>query len=85
VFEGSPNVVDYLKRGEINLVINTTEGNVTEKDSFPIRRTALVYRIPYFTTLSGAMAAALAIEAMLKGQIEVRPLQEYYSELAGIG
>src|SRR3990167_3989514 len=42
VFEGSPNVVDYLKRGEINLVINTTEGNVTEKDSFPIRRTALV-------------------------------------------
>jgi carbamoyl-phosphate synthase large subunit len=85
VFEGGPNVVDYLKRGEINLVINTTEGNVSEKDSFPIRRTALVYRIPYFTTLSGAMAAALAIEAMLKGQIEVRPLQEYYSELAGIG
>ncbi|HHT9134322.1 MAG TPA: carbamoyl-phosphate synthase large subunit [Candidatus Avalokitesvara rifleensis] len=85
VFEGSPNVVDYLKRGEINLVINTTEGNVTEKDSFPIRRTALVYRIPYFTTLSGACAAARAIEAMLKGQIEVRPLQEYYSELAGIG
>ena len=81
VFEGSPNVMDYLKKGEIHLVINTTEGNISEKDSFPIRRTALIHHIPYFTTLSGARAAARAIESMLKGQVEVRPLQEYYSEL----
>ncbi|MFN3466780.1 MAG: carbamoyl-phosphate synthase large subunit, partial [Candidatus Brocadiales bacterium] len=78
VYEGSPNVIDYLKKGEIHLVINTTEGNISEKDSFPIRRTALIHHIPYFTTLSGARAAARAIEAMLKEQIEVRPLQEYY-------
>ncbi len=85
VFEGSPNVVDYLKKGEINLVINTTEGNISEKDSFPIRRTALVHHIPYFTTLSGAMAAIRAIEAMMKGQIEVKPLQEYYLEVTKVG
>ncbi len=79
VFEGSPNVVDYLKKGEIHLVVNTTEGNVSEKDSFPIRRTALIHHIPYFTTLSGARAATRAIEAMLKEQMEVRPLQEYHA------
>lgn len=84
IFEGSPNVVDYLKKGEINLVINTTEGNISEKDSFPIRRTALIHHIPYFTTLSGARAAAKAIEAIVKEQIGVKPLQEYYSELATI-
>ncbi|HHT9120315.1 MAG TPA: carbamoyl-phosphate synthase large subunit [Candidatus Hypogeohydataceae bacterium YC41] len=79
VFERSPNVLDYLKKGEINLVINTTEGNVSHKDSFPIRQTALIYHIPYFTTLSGAKAAVGAIKAMLKEGIDVKPLQEYYS------
>ncbi|MEE9514700.1 MAG: ATP-grasp domain-containing protein, partial [Candidatus Brocadiales bacterium] len=80
VIEGSPNVVDYLKKGEIQLVINTTEGNVAEKDSYSIRRTALVYHIPYFTTLSGATAATRGIEAMLEEPLEVKPLQEYYAE-----
>jgi carbamoyl-phosphate synthase large subunit len=81
VSAGSPNVVDYLKEGAISLVINTTEGNISEKDSFPIRRTALIHHIPYFTTLSGAKAATRAIAAMLKEQLGVKPLQEYYSEL----
>ncbi|MFQ5862931.1 MAG: carbamoyl-phosphate synthase large subunit [Candidatus Brocadiales bacterium] len=81
VIEGSPNVVDYLKKGEIQLVINTTEGNIAEKDSYSVRRTALVYHIPYFTTLSGATAATRGIEAMLKETLEVKSLQEYYAEL----
>ncbi|HHT9118050.1 MAG TPA: carbamoyl-phosphate synthase large subunit, partial [Candidatus Hypogeohydataceae bacterium YC38] len=81
VIEGSPNVVDYLKKGEIHLVINTTEGNIAEKDSYSIRRTALTYHIPYFTTLSGAAAATKGIEALLTGNLELKPLQEYYAEL----
>ncbi|MFQ5957197.1 MAG: carbamoyl phosphate synthase large subunit, partial [Candidatus Brocadiales bacterium] len=81
VIEGSPNVVDYLKKGEIQLVINTTEGNIAEKDSYSIRRTALVYHIPYFTTLSGASAATKGIEALIKETLEVKSLQEYYVEL----
>ncbi|MHC4196577.1 MAG: carbamoyl-phosphate synthase large subunit [Planctomycetota bacterium] len=81
VIEGSPNVVDYLKKGEIQLVINTTEGNVAEKDSYSIRRTSLVYHIPYFTTLSGATAAARGIEAMLKDSLEAKSIQAYYEDL----
>ncbi|MEE9558866.1 MAG: carbamoyl phosphate synthase large subunit, partial [Candidatus Brocadiales bacterium] len=81
VIEGSPNVVDYLKKGEIQLVINTTEGNVAEKDSYSIRRTSLVYHIPYFTTLSGATAATMGIEAMLKESLEAKSLQAYYKDL----
>ena len=81
VIEGSPNVVDYLKEGKIHLVINTTEGNIAEKDSYSIRRTALTYHIPYFTTLSGAVAAAKGIEALLTGTLELKPLQAYYAEL----
>ncbi len=81
VIEGSPNVVDYLKKGEIQLVINTTEGNVAEKDSYSIRRTSLVYHIPYFTTLSGATAATRGIEAMLKESLEAKSIQAYYEDL----
>jgi carbamoyl-phosphate synthase large subunit len=78
VLEGRPHIVDAMKDGEIQLVFNTTEGAQAIRDSFEIRRTALMAKIPYFTTQSGARAAVLAIEALRAGQLEVQPLQAYF-------
>ena len=72
-----PNIVDRMKNGEIQLVFNTTEILQSLKDSFSIRRTALTMKIPYYTTASGALAAARAISAVKRGELEVRPLQSY--------
>ncbi|KKO21151.1 MAG: carbamoyl-phosphate synthase large subunit [Candidatus Brocadia sp.] len=78
VIEGRPNIVDHIKSNEIQLVINTTEGKIAQEASYSIRRTALVHRVPYYTTLAGAIAAAKAIEAMKDGSLDVKPIQEYY-------
>lgn len=75
VYEGRPNVVDMLKNGDIQLVMNTTEGAQAVEDSRDIRTNALQDRIPYFTTAAGAHAAALAIRAQAEGEIVVKPLQ----------
>jgi carbamoyl-phosphate synthase large subunit len=75
VLEGRPNIVDAMKNGEVQLVFNTTEGRQSLEDSFSLRRTALMMKIPYFTTTAGALAAAQAITA--EGELEVRPLQSY--------
>ncbi len=77
VLEGRPNVVDAMKNGEVQLVINTTEGKQSLADSFSIRRTALMSKVPYYTTISGALAAARAIEAVRAGDMDVRPVQDY--------
>jgi carbamoyl-phosphate synthase large subunit len=77
VREGRPHIVDAMKNHEVQLVINTTEGRQSLEDSFSIRRTALMMKIPYYTTAAGALAAAQAIGAMADGSLEVRPLQSY--------
>jgi carbamoyl-phosphate synthase large subunit len=77
VLEGRPDVVDAMKNSEVQLVINTTEGRQSLEDSFSLRRTALTMKIPYYTTVSGALAAAQAIAALADGALEVRPLQSY--------
>ncbi len=78
VREGRPHIVDMMKDGLVNLVLNTTEGQSSVADSFSIRRTALLRKIPYVTTLAGAKAMALAIEAMKSsGGFKVKSLQEY--------
>ena len=77
VLEGRPNIVDQMKSGEISLVFNTTEGRQSLEDSFSLRRTALMGKIPYYTTTAGALAAAQAIMALAGGTLEVRPLQSY--------
>ena len=79
VLEGRPHIVDAIKNGEVQLVINTTEGAQALADSRSLRRAALLHKVPYFTTLAGASAAALGIEALLGGQLEVRPLQSYFA------
>ena len=77
VMEGRPDVVDAMKNGEIQLVINTTQGAKAVADSFSLRRTALMNNIAYFTTAAGARAAADGITAMKKQELGVRPIQEY--------
>ena len=75
VYEGRPNIVDTMKNGEIDLVMNTTEGLQAVKDSREIRSVALYDKIPYFTTAAAAHAAALAIQSQNEGDIEVKSLQ----------
>jgi carbamoyl-phosphate synthase large subunit len=77
VLEGRPNIVDAMKNGDIQLMFNTTEGRQSLQDSFSLRRTALMMKIPYYTTAAGALAGAQAIEVLAKGALEVRPLQSY--------
>jgi carbamoyl-phosphate synthase large subunit len=76
-----PNIVDLMKQGEIGLVINTPEDGRARKDSYLVRRTAIMQNIPYYTTMDGAQAALEAIEAQRAGVPEVRPLQAYYESL----
>jgi carbamoyl-phosphate synthase large subunit len=78
VQEGSPHVVDTLLAGEVALLVNTPSGAESFRDSFPIRRTALEARVPYFTTVAAAAAAAEGIELMRRGAFGVRPLQEHH-------
>src|SRR5215208_6194476 len=77
VLEGRPHIVDALKNGEVQLVFNTTEGPGAITDSASIRRAALIARIPYYTTLSGCLAATQAIAAVKAETLDVRPLQDY--------
>ena len=75
VYEGGRTVADLLKDGEIALVFNSTEGTAAVEDSRSIRAIALADRIPYYTTLSGSHAAALAMKAKVEGDVKVRALQ----------
>ncbi|MBQ0820283.1 carbamoyl-phosphate synthase large subunit [Microvirga terrae] len=79
VLEGRPHVVDAMKNGDIQLVFNTTEGAGALSDSRSLRQAALLHKIPYYTTLAGAVAAAEGIKAYLSGDLEVRALQEYFA------
>ncbi len=78
VNEGRPNAVDIMKAGQVKLVIYTTTGGHTFKDERDIRRTAVAYRIPCITTISGAKAAAQAIVSRKRDPIRVWSLQEIH-------
>ena len=82
VLEGRPHIVDRIKNGGVQLVFNTTEGVTALTDSRSLRREALLHKVPYYTTLSGAVAAALGIKAYLEGDLEVRALQSHFSSRA---
>jgi carbamoyl-phosphate synthase large subunit len=84
--EGSPNVVDYIERGEVDLVINSPTGSGARTDGYEIRRTATRNGIPCITTMTGASAAARAIDAARgNGAIEVRSLQELHADAMRAG
>src|SRR5438034_3071357 len=85
VAEGRPHIVDAIKNGEVHLVFNTTEGATALADSRSLRRAAPFHEVPYYTTLSGAVAAAQGIKAYLGGDLEVRALQSYFGGTAASG
>jgi carbamoyl-phosphate synthase large subunit len=78
VLEGRPHCVDAIRSGDIQLVINTTQGAQSTADSFDIRRSALTHGVPHYTTMAGARAAVHAIAALRAGSLEVAPLQSYF-------
>ena len=77
VLEGRPNIVDIMKNGDVDLLFNTTEGAQAIADSAELRRTALLNKIPYYTTISGARAASLAIASLKTDSLDVATLQSY--------
>ncbi|MEO1310019.1 MAG: carbamoyl-phosphate synthase large subunit [Pseudomonadota bacterium] len=77
VLEGRPHIVDALKNGDVQMVVNTTEGAQSIRDSRSIRLTALQHKIPCITTIAGARAAVRAIEVLRAGDLDVKALQAY--------
>ena len=80
VSEGRPHIVDYIKNGDIQMVINTSVGRKSSQDAYHIRRGALTYNILYTTTLAGARALSEAAKAMAGEDWQVCPLQEHYKQ-----
>lgn len=78
VFEGRPNILDHIKNNEISLVINTSSGKKTVSDSSSLRQAAVLYRVPYTTTIAAAKALSLAVKEKVNLGLNVKSLQEYY-------
>jgi len=79
--EGRPNIVDAVKNGEIQLVINTPVGRLGKYDDSYIRKAAIKYKIPYITTIAAAVAAAKGIAAFSHGHGRAKSLQSYHAEI----
>ncbi|KAB0679767.1 carbamoyl-phosphate synthase large subunit [Aureimonas leprariae] len=79
VLEGRPHIEDAIRNRQVQLVLNTTEGQKALSDSRSLRRAALIHKVPYYTTLAGMVAAVEAIEALKGGGLEVRSLQSYFA------
>ncbi len=79
VNEGSPHIVDLIKKNKIHLIINTTSGVKSIADSLSIRRTALSKKIPYFTTISAAKIAITGLNIITDNEISVKSIQELYN------
>jgi carbamoyl-phosphate synthase large subunit len=71
-------VLDQIKNGEVQLVINTPAGKSPRVDEVKIRTAAVLYKIPIMTTLAGARAAVLGIAALRRHGLQVQPLQNYH-------
>ena len=81
VKEGRPHIVDHIKNGQVALVVNTVSNAASHADSLSIRREALNRGLAYYTTIRGARAAVMGIEAILKTELTIRSLQEYHHHL----
>ncbi len=77
VLEGRPHIVDAIKNGEVQLVLNTTQGAQAVADSFSIRREALMHNLAYYTTVAGAKAVADSIISLQRQELTVKPIQDY--------
>jgi len=78
--EGRPNVLDRVKNGDINFIINTPSGKIPREDEVRIRNASLAQRIPIMTTVRAALASANGIRSLQKRKVSVRSLQEYHAE-----
>jgi len=78
VNEGRPNVVDAMKNGDIQIVINTPLGKASQFDERAIRTTAVAYSLPCITTIPAARAAVEGISQMNEKPFVIKPLQEYH-------
>ena len=81
--EGRPNIRDFIKNGQVQLIINTPTRKGPQTDEGKIRAMAVLHKVPIVTTVTGALAAAKAIVAMQHGDWGVRPLQEYGAAMKG--
>lgn len=82
VHDGSPNVIDMMRRDEVNLIINTPTSKQSRRDGSRIRRAAVDFKVPYITTMQAAIAAAAAIETMKKGEeLTIKSINEYHKEM----
>jgi carbamoyl-phosphate synthase large subunit len=81
VHQGRPNIVDAIKNGEIDLVVNTPAGRLSEYDDSYIRKNAIKYKIPYITTTSAALSSTKGIRERQNGEYKVRSLQDYHSAI----
>ncbi|NLE08106.1 MAG: carbamoyl-phosphate synthase large subunit [Dehalococcoidales bacterium] len=79
--EGRPNIVDAIMNGEIQLVINTPSGKLSQDDDSYIRKAAIKYKVSYITTLAAAMASARGIKEYRQGKSGVKSLQEYHADI----
>ncbi len=77
VLEGRPHIVDAIKNGDVQLVLNTTQGAQAVADSFSIRREALMHNLAYYTTVAGAKAVADSIISLQRQELSVKPIQDY--------
>ncbi len=80
VMQGRPHAVDYMVDGRINLVFNTASGAAAIRDSFSLRQTALMNKIPYYTTVPEARASVIAIQTMQDDHLSVRSIQDYQQD-----
>jgi carbamoyl-phosphate synthase large subunit len=85
VSEGSPHIVDAIRKGEVDLIINTPRGGVAHTDGPQIRGMAAVYGVPIVTTLTGAMAAVQSIKTLRKKPLKVRSLQTHHQKAEALG
>ena len=82
MLEGRPHIVDAITNGEVDIVFNTTEGAKALADSFSIRRSALLYHIPYYTTLAGALRRDRGHQGAQGGRPQGRPPAELCRQVA---
>ena len=80
--EGRPNVLDRVKNGDINFIINTPSGKIPRQDEVAIRNASLARKIPIMTTVRAAQASANGIRSLQKSKVQVRSLQEYHGRNA---
>jgi carbamoyl-phosphate synthase large subunit len=78
IAEGSPNILDLMKNGKIQMVINTPTGRIPRQDEVKIRSHVISYNIPYTTTISGAQATVNGLVSLTKNSLAVTSLQEYH-------